>query len=166
MALSNDSVAKNNGSKILFSTFKVADRLYGIDVTRVQEVTKAMPCTRVPLAPKHMRGLINLRGQIATAIELNALFEIKAEPRASDNMNVFCEIRGALVALIVDEIGDVIEVETASFEETPETIPRKVRHLMSGVYKIPGDLLSILDIDKLEIALSGISTKALIEESR
>jgi purine-binding chemotaxis protein CheW len=64
--------------KMLYSTFRISGRLYGIDVTRVQEVTKSLPCTRVPLTPKHVKGLINLRGQIATAIELRELFDLKA----------------------------------------------------------------------------------------
>lgn len=134
--------------KKLYSTFKIAGRLYGIDVMRVQEVTKTLPCTRVPLAAKYVKGLINLRGQIATAIELKELFELKSKA-AESTMSVFCEIRGTLLSLIVDEIGDVIEVEANAFEETPDTVPRKIRSLMSGVYKTQEDLLSILEVDKI-----------------
>jgi len=151
----NDTSTTRSEEKHLFSTFRVADRLYGIDVIRVQEVTKVMPCTRVPLAPKHMRGLINLRGQIATAIELRDLFDIKKNDDVEfGSMNVFCEMKGSLVALIVDEIGDVIEVEASSFEETPDTVPRKIQALMSGVYKIPNELLSVLDIDKISTIIT------------
>lgn len=139
---------KNEGQKILYATFRVGKRLYGIDVTRVQEITKALPCTRVPLAPKYVKGLINLRGQLATAIELKELFDLKVDPVA-ESMSVYCDIKGALLSLIVDDVGDVVEVDDSLFEETPDTVPRKIRSLMSGVYKIPGDLLSILEVDKI-----------------
>ncbi len=144
---------KHSDEKKLYSTFRIAGRLYGIDVMSVQEVTKSLPCTRVPLAPKYFRGLINLRGQIATAIELKELFDLSSAS-AKETMSVFCEIKGSLLSLIVDEICDVVEVDGSSFEDIPDTVPKKIRSLMSGVYKIPGDLLSILEVDKItEIVL-------------
>ena len=63
-----------------FSTFLVDDRLYGVNIRVVQEITKSMSVTEVPLAPEHIKGLINLRGQIATAVGLRELFEISAPP--------------------------------------------------------------------------------------
>jgi purine-binding chemotaxis protein CheW len=145
---------KPSGQKLLYATFRVGKRLYGIDVTRVQEITKALPCTRVPLAPKYVIGLINLRGQIATAVDLKELFDLKTEPPVQC-MSVFCEIKGSLLSLIVDEVGDVVEVDDSSFEDTPDTVPRKIKSLMSGVYKIPGDLLSILEVDKITDIVMG-----------
>jgi purine-binding chemotaxis protein CheW len=132
-----------------YSTFYVSDRLYGIDVMMVQEITKSMSITRVPLAPSYVHGLINLRGQIATAVGLRELFNLKDEKKTSDPMTVVCKGDGMLLSLLVDQIGDVIEVDDKDFESTPETITNSVGRFMQGVYKIPGCLLSIIEIKKI-----------------
>ncbi len=131
-----------------FSTFYVAKRLYGIDVTRVQEVVRTMPMTPIPLAAPHIRGLINLRGQVATAIGIRELFGMTDSPPETF-MNVVCKIDGTLVSLQVDEIGDVMEVSKADFESTPQTVTDGIRRFMSGVYKVSNELLSIIDIDQV-----------------
>ncbi len=132
-----------------YSTFYVADRLYGIDVTMVQEITKKMTITKVPLAPPFVYGLINLRGQIATAVGLRELFILAKDENVQDQMNVVCKDEGMLLSLVIDRIGDVIEVEDKDFEPTPDTINNSVGRFMSGVYKIPGQLLSIIDVKKI-----------------
>ncbi|MBP9708180.1 MAG: chemotaxis protein CheW [Oligoflexales bacterium] len=131
-----------------FSTFYVANRLYGIDVTRVQEVVRPMPITPIPLAPEYVTGLINLRGQVATAIGLRELLGLKDTPPDSF-MNVVCRIDGSLISLQVDEIGDVIEVMMKDFETTPQTVPGEIRRFMTGIYKTTSSLLSIIDIERI-----------------
>jgi purine-binding chemotaxis protein CheW len=132
-----------------YSTFYVADRLYGIDVMMVQEITKVMSITKVPLAPSYVHGLINLRGQIATAVGLRELFILKDDKKNEEPMNVVCKGDGMLLSLLVDRIGDVIEVDDKDFEPTPETLTNSVKRFMHGVYKIPGSLLSIIEIKKI-----------------
>lgn len=132
-----------------FSTFFIGDRLYGIDVMKVQEITKALPMTPVPLAPVYVHGLINLRGQISTAISLRDLFQFK-DQAPSEQMNVVCRIDDLLLSFLVDRIGDVIEVVEKDFQETPDTLPMEVRRFMGGVYKIPGQLMSVLDVSKVK----------------
>jgi purine-binding chemotaxis protein CheW len=107
-----------------------------------------MTNTPIPLAPKYVRGLANLRGQVATAIGLRELFGI-VSPSPEHFMNVVCRIDGSLIALQVDEIGDVLEVNSKDFEATPQTVPNEVRQFMEGIYKVPGTLLSIIDIDRI-----------------
>lgn len=132
-----------------FSTFYVAGRLYGIDVMSVQEITKMMNVTNVPLSPSFVHGLVNLRGQISTAIGLRDLFQLADNKNADDSMNVVCKGDGMLLSLIVDQIGDVIEVEDELYEATPETVAPSVGRFMSGVYKISGNLLSVIEIKKI-----------------
>lgn len=131
-----------------YSTFFVCERLYGIDVMKVQEVLKPQPLTKMPLAPRFVHGLINLRGQIATAIGLRELFDIQ-EKKSSESMNVVCRLNDTLISLMVDRIGDVVEVTEENFENAPDTVPENVRRFMSGVYKTPTELLSVIDIEKL-----------------
>ncbi len=131
-----------------FSTFYIANLLYGIDVMKVQEITKALPMTRVPLAPGYVKGLINLRGQISTAIQLSDLFELN-EKTPDEQMNVVCKISDILVSFLVDRIGDVMELESKNFEPAPDTVPENVRRYIEGVYMIPGNLISVIDVERI-----------------
>ena len=134
--------------RLQFSTFVVAGRMYGLEVTEVQEVVKALPMTPIPLAPDYVHGLINLRGQVVTAIGMRELFGLDSV--STENlMNVICSIDGSLISLLVDEIGDVIEVSAEDFEKTPPTLSIEVKRLVSGVYKVNHSLMSVLDINSL-----------------
>ena len=139
----------SQGSGQQLSTFYVSGSLYGLPVGSVQEVTKSLPMTKVPLSPSFVSGLINLRGQIATAIGLRDLFKLSQQDTSFEPMNVVCKGEGLLLSFLVDEIGDVLEVDQALFEPTPDTLPESVSKFMTGVYKIPGTLLSVLDIKKI-----------------
>ena len=136
-----------------YSTFTIGDRLYGINVMKVQEVTKALPMTSVPLAPKHVCGLINLRGQIATAVSLRDLFGIPGEAPAEE-MNVVCRVDGLLFSFLVDDIGDVVELDMKSQEPLPATVDVNLRRYLQGVYKLPNRILSIIDIEKISTAIN------------
>jgi len=138
-----------------FSTFYVDGQLYGIDVGIVQEVTRAMPITPVPLAPRYVRGLINLRGQIATAISLRDLFGLKNEDSAQgatendDLAHVVCRHDGHLIAFLVDAISDVTQIEEGAYETTPDTVSGDVACYLSGVYKLPKEILISLNVQKV-----------------
>jgi purine-binding chemotaxis protein CheW len=140
-----------------YSTFVVAGRWYGIDVTSVQEVVRPMPLTPVPLAPPYIAGLINLRGQVGTAIDLRELFGLKAS-NTSELMNVVCAAEGSPLSLQVDEIGDVIEARSEDYEAPPSTIAPEVRRFMTGVYKTKAGLISIIGLESITKFL-GLSTK-------
>ncbi|BBH53847.1 chemotaxis protein CheW [Fluviispira sanaruensis] len=131
-----------------FSAFYLDNRLYGIEVSRVQEVVRSLNMTPIPLAPEYVRGLINLRGQVATAIGLRQLFGFHAQ-LPEEFINIVCKIDGMLISFQVDEIGDVIEVSEEDFEQTPQTITEDIRRYMLGVYKISNSLLSAIDVDNI-----------------
>jgi purine-binding chemotaxis protein CheW len=131
-----------------FTTFHISGRLYGIEVLRVQEVTRALPIAQVPLAPKFVHGLINLRGQVSTAISLRELFQI-SEPAPADQMNVVCRLNDVLISFLVDGVGDVLELDSKDFELAPETVPEGTRRFIEGVYKTSTALMSVVDVDKI-----------------
>lgn len=137
------------------TTFHIGNDLFGIEVMKVQEVTGQPSIIGVPLAPPFVRGLINLRGQIATALGLRELFGSPDAPPAQQ-MSVVCKVDGNLVSLLVDSIGDVVEVTRSSFENPPETIPAGVRKYIKGIYKTDQTLLSVLDLEKLSKELSNV----------
>ncbi len=131
-----------------FCTFYLDKLLFGVELTGVQEVMRHLEMTQVPLAPEVVSGLINLRGQIVTAIDLRQRLEL--EHRAADAlpMNVVVRSEDGAVALLVDEIGDVVEVEEDSFEPPPETLRGAVRTLILGVHKLNDRLMHVLDTEK------------------
>ena len=131
-----------------FSTFLVDRLLFGVAVEKVQEVIRYQEMTRVPLAPPVVKGLINLRGQIVTAIDLRRRLDLHERAMADLPMNVVVRHDDGAVSLLVDEIGDVLEVDEETFEGPPETLDRKARELICGVYKLANCLLHVLDTDK------------------
>lgn len=135
-------------AKEQLTTFYIGGELFGIDVMKVQEVTGRPNVVKVPLAPSFVRGLVNLRGQIATAIGLKELFMCQDES-PENQMSVVCRIEGSLISLVVDSIGDVVEVEREYFEPTPDTVSNSIRQYVSGIYKLNGKLLSVIDVETI-----------------
>lgn len=130
-----------------FCTMYLGDHLFGVEVMRIQEVISYQEMTAVPLAPSVIGGLINLRGQIVTAIDLRVRLEMESRPEGALPMNVVVQTPGGAVSLLVDKIGDVVEVEDEIFENPPETLSGVAKELIRGVYKFEGRLLLELDID-------------------
>lgn len=155
----NNNGKETSKQKAQLSTFYIGKRWFGIDVTRVQEIVKPMEITLVPLAPPYVTGLINLRGQVATAIGFRALFGIK-DAWQDASFNVVCRLNGFLMAFQVDQIGDVIEVSAKDYEPIPLTVPEAMRFYLSGVYKHQNQLLSVIDIDKVTEGLNLLEKKA------
>jgi purine-binding chemotaxis protein CheW len=129
-------------------TFLVDNRLFGVDVTLVQEVIRFQEMTRVPLAPPVIRGLINLRGQIVTALDMRARLGLPARNDDARPMNLVVRTDEGAVSLLVDEIGDVVEVDESCQERVPETLTGGARGLISGVCKLKDRLLLVLDTER------------------
>ena len=132
-----------------FATFSVADMFCGIDVAQVQEVLKYQEMTPVPLAPDVIQGLINLRGQIVTAVDLRRRFRLPERRADQKPMNMVLRCDGGAVSLLVDEIGDVIEVDSCEHEPPPSTMDPFHRDVIEAVFKLEGKLLLALDTNKV-----------------
>ncbi len=127
-------------------TFFIGDFTFGVDVRAIQEVILYQDMTPVPLAPPAVRGLINLRGQIVTAIDLRTRLGLSPLEGENRPMNVVVRTPEGAVSLLVDEIGDVVEVDPAQHESPPETLIGPARELVTGVYKMTDRLLLALDV--------------------
>jgi purine-binding chemotaxis protein CheW len=141
-----------------YCTFHLDDLYLGIEVLQVQEVIRSQTMTRVPLAPGEVSGLINLRGQIVTALDLRRRLELPDRAPGVEPMCVVVRTDDGAISLLVDEIGDVIETTEETFERPPETLRAGARALIRGVYKLQDRLLLVLDKEKavtLEPAASG-----------
>jgi purine-binding chemotaxis protein CheW len=131
-----------------YCTFWVGGLFLGIDVLKVQEVLRPQPTTRVPLAAPTIRGLLNLRGQIVTAIDLRKKLALADRSAAEPPMNVIIRTDEGPVSLDVDEIGDVVELHVDDRERPPDTVRDERRELVTHVYKLADRLMLVLDTDK------------------
>jgi purine-binding chemotaxis protein CheW len=131
-----------------FCTFFIDRQYFAVPVQQVQEVIRHLEMTSVPLVPSVIRGLINLRGQIVVAFDLRRRLGFPDRPENQKPMNVVVRADGETMSLLVDEIGDVIEVEEDSAEPPPETLLAGMRELLHGVYKLDGRLLLVLDTER------------------
>jgi purine-binding chemotaxis protein CheW len=131
-----------------FCTFYLEGLLFGVELIGVQEVINQLDLTQVPLAPAVVEGLINLRGQIATAVDLRRRLELAPRAIGVSFMNIVVATHDGAVSLLVDEIGDVVEVEDSTFEPPPGTMCGNVRDVIVGVHKLQNRLMHVLDIEK------------------
>lgn len=128
-----------------YATFWLGHGLYGIEVERVREVLRQQAITRVPLSPPTVAGLINLRGQVVTTVDLRERLQLAAD-QDTQPMLVVVLVGGESVALLVDRIGGVVDVSDEQFEPPPDTLVGPVRELVVGAYKLDGQLLLGLDV--------------------
>jgi purine-binding chemotaxis protein CheW len=132
-----------------FCTFYVDHLSLGIDVQRVQEVIRYQRMTRVPLAPGAVSGLINLRGQIVVALDLRCRLGLPCRAAEELPMNVVVRDGDNAISLLVDRIGDVVEVDDEFFEPPPATVRPCIRSMIQGTYKLPNQLLLVLDTERV-----------------
>ena len=133
-----------------YSTFRVADMFMGIDLAQVQELLRFQEMTSVPLAPRAIEGLINLRGQIVTALDVRRILGLPAvESEDKLPMNIVIQSEGVLVSLLVDEICDVLDVPLQAATPLPENMPALRRTLIESVYQLDSGLLLILNTNRV-----------------
>ena len=154
--MATDTVVQNHGSNGTaqkqkarqFATFFVADLFFGVDVLHVQEVLRFQQMTGVPQAPEVVEGLINLRGQIVIAIDMRRRLGLPPRPGDQTPMNMVVRTDDGAVSLLVDEIGDVLDVDSAAFARPPENLDPAAREIIRGVYRLKDRLLLVLDADR------------------
>lgn len=143
MSLEESSVLDEGNQK--YCTFRVDHLLIGVEVWRVQEVIRRQAMTLVPLGAPEVRGLINLRGQIVTAIDVRHWLRLEPRSDGEESMNAVLRLDDEAVSLLVDEAGEVVAPAPHSFEPVPPTASERIRGLFSGTYKLPDSLLLVLD---------------------
>ena len=135
-------------------TFLVDGQLFGMPAMEVMELTRFHELTPVPLAPPTIAGLMNLRGQVVTAVDMRRRLELRPRPEGQQPMNVVLRREDVLVSLLVDQVGEVIELDDSTFEPVPDTLRGVARELVRGVHKLPGRLLLLLDPQKVIAGLA------------
>lgn len=132
-----------------FVTVSIAGQVFGIPVLTVHDVLTTQRVTPIPLAPPEVAGALNLRGRIVTAINVRQALGLPAIEDESSNMYVVVENNDDLYSLVVDKVGEVMDLPSSAFEDTPTTLDRHWRAVAGGIYRLDGELLVLLDVARL-----------------
>lgn len=149
------------GTTRQFCSFFVDGLCFGIEVARIQEIRDVTAMTRVPLAPREVGGLVNLRGQIVTAIDLRRCLDLSDRPAGERPLNLILRAADGRVSLLVDRMGDVLDVSEDDFELPPRTLNARSRELIRGAYKLDGRLLLVLNLEPIVNGTAGGPTEGL-----
>jgi len=149
----------------MYATFFIEDHFFGVEVEQVQEVFRTQEITSVPLAPPVIAGLINLRGQIVTSLELRNRLGFPPRPAGVEAMSVVIRTPEGAVNLLVDQIGDVIEVTPTLFESPPETVDPQLASVLEGVYKLDDRIFLALNTAEVIKGVGASSKEVLSKQS-
>ncbi len=146
MENSDNTVNKN---LVELSTFLVGDALCGMDILKIQEINKLIDMTTVPQAPSYVLGILNLRGQIITSIDLSKKLGLGETNLSNDPRNIIVNSKGEHIGLLVKKISDVVQANTDKFEPPPSNMGGIQGEFFTGVYKTEDKLIGILDVEKV-----------------
>lgn len=139
-----------NGSAAgLFVTMTIADQLFGVPVLSVQDVLGPQKITRIPLAPAEVAGALNLRGRIVTAIDVRTRLGLEPRPAEQKGMSIVVEHGGEHYSLMVDSVGEVLSLPPEAFERNLSTLDPRWREVSAGIYRLEGQLLVVLEVDRV-----------------
>ncbi|MBX7147945.1 chemotaxis protein CheW [bacterium] len=136
-------------NNIEYVSFYLDNQLLGLSVLEVQEVLPMQTITPIPKSTKALAGLLNLRGQIVTAVDLRERLGLDAAPSIQESMCIIVADGEELFSLLVDSVGDVIPVAKNKFESPPATLAPHWRHTCKGVYQLQKGLLVVMDVKAL-----------------
>ncbi|MCJ7541239.1 MAG: chemotaxis protein CheW [Desulfobacterales bacterium] len=131
------------------ATFYVGEALCGMDILKVQEINKLIEMTRVPQAPEYVLGILNLRGEIITIVDLGKKLSLKSTEMSDKTRNIIVNSNGEHIGLMVEQISDVIQAEWGKVEAPPANIGGVQGRYFTGVFKTKDRLIGILDVDKV-----------------
>ncbi|HTS40512.1 MAG TPA: chemotaxis protein CheW [Stellaceae bacterium] len=145
------ATSKNNSDAgyVEYVTVTLDDQLFGLPISRVQDVFVPDRLTRVPLAPPQIAGVLNLRGRIVTAIDMRCRLGLPARQDKVPAIAVGIELKGESYGLLVDAVGEVMKLAKDLCEAKPANIDARLAEVTAGVYRLDGQLLVVLDVDRI-----------------
>jgi purine-binding chemotaxis protein CheW len=132
-----------------YVTVTVGDHLFGLPISRVQDVFVPDRLTRVPLAPPEVAGILNLRGRVVTSIDMRSCLDFASSEPGTQTMAVGIEWRGESYGLLVDSVGEVIALHDSDCEGKPANLDSRLSRVADGVYRLEGQLLIVLNVDRV-----------------
>jgi purine-binding chemotaxis protein CheW len=138
-----------SSSELQFATFFIGDLLMGINIQQVQEINRHLEMTAVPHAPGHVRGVVNLRGEVVTVLDLSIILGLGSTNITSHSRNVIVDLNDEKTGLLVDRIADVVIAQSSEIESPPANVSGIDGHFFKGVCKLESNLLIIIDIESV-----------------
>ena len=132
-----------------YVTFTTAEQMFGLPIECVQDVFKPINITRVPLAAPEIAGVLNLRGRIVTAIRLSNRLDLESRADETAPMAIGIECGAESFGLLVDAVGEVLKLPDGDREANPINLDRKLARVSAGVFRLDGQLLVVLDVDRV-----------------
>ena len=151
--LERPDIVTTNADHQVLVTLTVGEQLCGVHVLAVRDVLGEQTVTRIPLAPPEIAGSLNLRGRIVTVIDLRRRLRLPPAAPEQARMSIVAEQDGELYGLLVDQVSDVLHLDASMFERNPPTLPRCWADFSTGIFRLDGGLLVVLDVSRL-LALS------------
>jgi len=144
----------------VYVTAMIDGQLFGLPIVRVQDVFIPERLTRVPLAPPEIAGVLNLRGRIVTLIDLRRRFGLGERKEGEDVMAIGVESRGESYGLLIDRVGEVVELDGVAREPNPVNLDQRLAQMSSGIYRLDDQLLIVVDVDRvLDIGSKAIAAR-------
>jgi purine-binding chemotaxis protein CheW len=149
MTMVNDNNDNHDGNFVEYVTVLITDQLFGLPISRVQDVFMPVNMTRVPLSSPEIAGVLNLRGRIVTSIDMRCRLGL---PKKEDNrppMAVGIEYKGESYGLLIDSVGEVLKLDESAREPNPVNLDARLARISAGVHRLDGQLLVVLDVDRV-----------------
>lgn len=140
---------ETHSDTVELASFFVGDALCGMDILKVQEINKLIEMTRVPQAPEYVLGILNLRGEIVTIIDLGKKLGLKSTEISDKTRNIIVNSKGEHIGLMVEKISDVVQAKFEKIEAPPANIGGVQGKYFTGVLKTKDRLIGILDVGKV-----------------
>jgi len=134
-------------AELQLATFYVGDILLGIDIQQVQEINRQLDVTDVPHSPNYVRGVINLRGDVATVVDLRTILGLPSAEVTRESRNLIVHSQGETIGFLVDRISDILTIGSNEISPSPTTLEGVDGSLFKGVFKLETELLIVLDVD-------------------
>ena len=145
------TIRNDNAADLMteYVTVTIGDHMFGLPIFRVQDVFVPDRLTRVPLAPPEVAGILNLRGRVVTAIDMRARLDLAARPAGAPVMAIGIEMKGESYGLLVDAVGEVMQLRNAACEAKPANLDPRLSRVAAGIYRLEGQLMVVLDVDRV-----------------
>ena len=148
----------SEGAVAEYVTAVIGGQLFGLPISRVQDVFVPERLTRVPLAPPEVAGILNLRGRVVTAIDMRSRLDFGEREPGTPVMAIGIELKGESYGLLVDAVGEVMQLHNSACEVKPTNLDPRLSRVAAGIYRLEGQLMVVLDVDRvLDIRNSAVA---------
>ena len=147
--MSSTALKRHDDELLQLVTFSIADEEFGVDILKVQEIIRTMEISKVPRSPDFVEGVINLRGKVIPIIDLRRRFGLAHKQHDKNTRIIVIEMTDVIVGFVVDAVSEVLRIPTSTVEPPPPVVAGMDSEYISGVGKLEGSLLILLDLDKL-----------------